>query len=67
MSFWNASRGLRIEETDFTYLTEGFYGVVFINKLAGRVRKVFTLQEGPENAFFSKSFVPREMMSEPIL
>lgn len=41
MSFANAHRGLRIKDTNFEYLTEGAYGVVFVDKAANRIRKVY--------------------------
>ena len=40
-SFANASRGLRIKDTDFEYFTEGAYGVVFVDRKTGRLRKVY--------------------------
>jgi hypothetical protein len=39
--FQNATRGLRLEGTDFTYLTEGAYGIVFHDRNRGRIRKVY--------------------------
>lgn len=41
MGFANASRGLRIEGTDFEYLSEGAYAVAFYDRKSGKVRKVF--------------------------
>ena len=41
MPFWNESRGLRIEGTNFSYLSEGAFGVVFADKTAARIRKVY--------------------------
>jgi hypothetical protein len=41
MSFANASRGLRIEGTNFAYLTEGAYGIVFADRTGGRIRKIY--------------------------
>jgi hypothetical protein len=41
MSFANARRGLRIKETNFEYLTEGAYGIVFVDKAASRIRKIY--------------------------
>lgn len=37
----NAKRGLRIAETDFVYLDEGAYAVVFVDHIQMRVRKVY--------------------------
>ena len=39
--FANARRGLRIVGTDFAYLSEGAYGLVFVNASRTRVLKVF--------------------------
>jgi hypothetical protein len=39
--FPNARRGLHIEGTDYTYLTEGAYGIVFVDRKTGRIRKVY--------------------------
>ena len=41
MTFANAIRGLRIPETGFQYLSEGAYGVIFVDPAAVRIRKVF--------------------------
>jgi hypothetical protein len=41
MSFANARRGLRIKHTNFEYLTEGAYGIVFVDKAANRIRKIY--------------------------
>lgn len=40
MGFPNEERGLKIPGTDFVYLSEGAYGVVFIDKTACRIRKI---------------------------
>lgn len=40
MAFPNEERDLKISGTDFIYLSEGAYGVVFIHKAARRVRKI---------------------------
>jgi hypothetical protein len=39
--FANERRGLRILGTNFVYLTEGFYAVIFVDRKQGRVRKVY--------------------------
>ena len=41
MGFPNETRGLRIADTGFADWDEGAYGVVFADRAAGRVRKVF--------------------------
>src|SRR5271157_5431686 len=37
----NEKRGLRIRGTSFGYLTEGAYGVIFLDRDRGRIRKVY--------------------------
>jgi hypothetical protein len=39
--FANERRGLRIVGSNFEYLTEGAYSIVFVNRSKGRVLKVF--------------------------
>lgn len=41
MGFINETRGLAIAGTDFTYLSEGAYGVVFVDMAAGRIIKIY--------------------------
>jgi len=41
MTFFNASRGLRIPGTDFEYMTEGAYGLIFLDRKFRRIRKVY--------------------------
>jgi hypothetical protein len=41
MGFANEARGLAVAGTDFTYLSEGAYSVVFIDRAAVRIIKVF--------------------------
>ncbi len=41
MSFYNSSRGLRIDSTDFEYISEGGYGAVFKDSKAERIWKVY--------------------------
>lgn len=41
MPFPNERRRLKLADSNFVYLSEGAYSVVFINKAQGRVRKVF--------------------------
>jgi hypothetical protein len=48
--FENGRRELRIPETDFVYLDEGSYGVVFVDRNAGRVRKIFLNKNSKEHA-----------------
>lgn len=43
--FANARRGLTIDGTDFAYLSEGAYGLVFVNASRTRVLKVFRRKE----------------------
>ncbi|WP_097523947.1 hypothetical protein [Sinorhizobium sp. BJ1] len=45
MILGNATRGLALAGTDFVYLDEGAYGVVFVNRDAGRIRKVYRRQQ----------------------
>jgi hypothetical protein len=46
MSFPNARRGLWIKDTNFEYLTEGAYGIVFVDRTAGRIRKIYRSKHG---------------------
>jgi hypothetical protein len=39
--FRNAQRGLTISGTDYVYLDEGAYAVIFVDRKRGRVRKVY--------------------------
>jgi hypothetical protein len=48
MTFANMIRGLRIPETGFQYLSEGAYGVIFVDRSAARIRKVF--KQRPDEA-----------------
>lgn len=41
MGFPNAERGLKIKGTNFAYLSEGAYAVVFVDREQGRIRKVY--------------------------
>jgi hypothetical protein len=41
MSYYNKSRGLRIDGTEFEYITEGDYGAVFKDSKADRIWKVY--------------------------
>jgi len=41
MGFPNANRGLRLADTDFVYLTEGAYGLIFVSQATGRIRKLY--------------------------
>lgn len=54
MTFANMIRGLRIPETGFQYLSEGAYGVIFVDRAAARIRKVFKqrLDEAHARAVF---------------
>lgn len=45
MSFANARRGLRIRDTNFEYLTEGAYGIVFVDRAANRIRKIYRVKD----------------------
>ena len=46
MGFPNAQRGLRIAGTDFKYLSEGAYGLVFVDQNKKRIRKVYRYRDG---------------------
>lgn len=41
MTFANSQRGLRIAGTEFVYLSEGAYALVFVDRAQKRIRKVF--------------------------
>lgn len=41
MGFVNETRGLSIAGTGFAYLSEGAYGVIFVDKVAKRIVKVY--------------------------
>ncbi|MVS99773.1 hypothetical protein [Devosia marina] len=41
MGFANDARGLILAGTDFVYLDEGAYGIIFVSRSLGRVRKVY--------------------------
>ena len=48
--FRNALRGLKIADTDFWYLSEGAYSLVFADRVRGRVLKVFRTEQDPKHA-----------------
>lgn len=50
MTFANQKRGLRLADPNFTYLTEGAYGVVFVDRYAGLIRKVYRRKSDVEHA-----------------
>ena len=50
MTFANKSRGLRIAETGFGYLDEGAYGVIFVDRAAARIVKVYKWREDEAHA-----------------
>jgi hypothetical protein len=41
MGFANEARGLRIAGTGFGYLSEGAYGIIFADRLVGRITKIY--------------------------
>ncbi|WP_284179534.1 hypothetical protein [Rhabdaerophilum sp. SD176] len=41
MSIANQERGLRLADADFVYLSEGAYGIVFVDRVAARIRKIY--------------------------
>jgi hypothetical protein len=54
--FWNATRGLKIRDSEFAYLTEGAYGIVFADKKRGRIRKVYRHQDDVDFQHCQKVF-----------
>lgn len=50
MTFANERRGLRIAETGFQYLSEGAYGVIFVDGAAARIVKVYKRREDEAHA-----------------
>lgn len=50
MTFANERRGLRIAETGFQYLNEGAYGVIFVDRAATRIVKVYKWREDEAHA-----------------
>jgi hypothetical protein len=44
--FANETRGLKIRGSNFVYLTEGAYSVIFVDIARERIRKVYRLQAG---------------------
>lgn len=50
MGFANAARGLTLAGTDFLYLDEGAYGVIFVSRDAGRIRKVYRRKHDEDHA-----------------
>ena len=48
--------GSRLEDPSYTYLSEGAYGVVFVNKTAGRIRKVAYRKQGADDAHCREVF-----------
>lgn len=41
MEFANEARRLRLADMDFSYFSEGAYAVIFADRCAGRIRKLF--------------------------
>jgi hypothetical protein len=56
MAFHNASRGLRIDGSNFIYLTEGAYGIIFVDRDQKRIRKVARRQDGRAEAHTKEVF-----------
>jgi hypothetical protein len=50
VGFVNAARGLALAGTDFVYLDEGAYGVIFLNQDAGRIRKIYRRKHDEHHA-----------------
>jgi hypothetical protein len=46
MTFANAARNLRIKDTEFVWLDEGAYGVLFVDRARKRVRKIYKAPGG---------------------
>lgn len=70
MGFPNEERGLKISGTDFIYLSEGAYGVVFIDKATRRIRKISRRrpQEDHARAVFKAEFDAYALaMKTPVL
>ena len=45
MGFANQKRGLRLADPGFEYLSEGVYGVIFVNRTCGRIRKIYRFKK----------------------
>ncbi|QPC45048.1 hypothetical protein HW532_21525 [Kaustia mangrovi] len=45
----NQECGLKLRGTDFVYFDEGAYGLIFLDRIARRVRKVFRAQDDKEH------------------
>lgn len=65
MGFANAARGLRLAGTDFVYFSEGAYGVIFADRGAGRIRKIYRRrpEEAHAHAVFEAEAVAYERAS----
>jgi hypothetical protein len=50
VTFANGRRGLRIAKTGFQYLNEGAYGVIFVDRAAARIVKVYKRREEEAHA-----------------
>jgi hypothetical protein len=50
VGFANEARGLRIAGTGFSYLNEGAYGVVFADRAAGRIVKIYRWRPEQDHA-----------------
>ena len=43
-AFQNAERGLKIKGSNFSYMIEGAYGIVFVDREQGRIAAAFVEQ-----------------------
>jgi len=56
MTFRNEARGLRFAGTDFVYLTEGAYGIIFVDRGQRRIRKVYRVRRDSDIAHCREVF-----------
>lgn len=50
MGFANEARGLRIPGTGFSYLSEGAYGIIFVDRATGRITKIYRRRPEEDHA-----------------
>ncbi len=56
MTFASGRRGLRIAGTDFVYLNEGAYGVIFVDRERRRIRKLYRVRHDADLAHCREVF-----------
>ncbi len=49
MGFANEARGLQLAGSNFVYMTEGAYGLIFVDREAGQIRKIYRRKQDEQH------------------